>query len=157
MNRSGKHRVVKSVKGKHGTIQRSYWVSSGAQKPGHVKMLNSVSGETKAGRVGTVFGAAAGAVVGGTIGTVGGALLGIRTVHQNLGHEFRSRDKWIHHPNPMTDRNFIRQNAGKFAGIYAHDAVRTGGIIGTVGMAGGAAAGAMIGRGIGRAIGRRAR
>ena len=66
MNRSGKTRVVRSVRGKHGTIQRSYWVTSGAQKPGHVKMLKSVSGEVKGARAGTVFGAVAGAAVGGS-------------------------------------------------------------------------------------------
>lgn len=154
MNRSGKHRVVRSVKGKHGTIQRSYWVSSGAQKPGHAKMLKSVSGEAKGARVGTVFGAVAGAAVGGTVGAVTGAVFGAHTAHKGIMSEFRGHDRWS---NPMHNRSFVQSNAGKFAGMYGTVAARGAGAFGTVGMAGGAAAGAMIGRGIGRAIGRRAR
>ncbi len=157
MNRHGKTRVVKSVKGKHGTIRRSYWVSSGAQKPGHIKMLKSVSGEHKGARLGTVFGAAAGAVAGGAVGIVGGALIGAHSGHRALGNEFRRRDPWNYHANQMSDPNFVRQHGGKIAGIIGTVAAQHGVRYGAVGMAGGAATGAVVGRAVGRAIGRRMR
>lgn len=73
MARAGLRRVVKTVRGKHGTHRRAYYMKAEAPKPSRGRRI-----------AGAVAGAALGAIGGAIFGGAGGAGLGAAAAHRGV-------------------------------------------------------------------------
>lgn len=137
--KSGLRRVQKTVRGKRGTVRRSYWMrQEAAARP------------VTSGRRAVKVGAAVGAVFGGALGALAGAGAGAAVRHRQLTASIRQADPWSY-VGSGTPRahgmmaNLLRARPQMMAGHYGGGMARGGGAGAVVGAAGGAAIGAAAG------------
>lgn len=159
MARAGLKKVTKTVRGKKGTVRRTYYVKAQGPQPKVRTSMKSEGAPSSGGaRAGRIIGGVLGSVVGGGIGVVGGAAAGAAMNHQHIMGSIRSHDSWAGVGNSRHSEMYshlARNRPGMVAGAYAGGAAKGALVFGTGGAATGAAIGAMMGHVVGRATDRR--
>lgn len=146
MAKSGLRKVVKTVRGKHGTHRRAYYVRSASPQP-----KASLGRRAAGAALGATLGAVGGVLFGGTAGAGLGAVTATRGVRNDLTHGLQTHygTSQVHTlPAEVRARHaadYLKHNAGAVAGHVGSRAA-LGGVWGAgAGAAGGAAFGAALG------------
>lgn len=182
MAKSGLRKVMKSVRGKHGTVRRAYYMKSASAAPSG-KALRSAAPGGEASRtrraigtiVGGMVGAGIGAVFGAAGGAAGGAAFGHKaarahaasTFQQNswgrTGDDYRheaERDNSAYHNSVISSQrsahvdNYMRTHAPEVNARVARGAAGGAAIFGTGGAVTGGAFGAALGYAAAARLGR---
>ena len=153
MARAGLRKVYKTVRGKHGTHRRAYYMRSDNPKPSAGRRLAGAA-------LGATLGAVGGALFGGAAGAGLGATTAARGVHNDMRHGLQTHygtshidalPRSIHH---AYGQDYLKRNAGAVAGHVGSRAA-LGGVWGAgAGAAGGAAFGAALGYAAASRLGR---
>lgn len=168
MARSGLKKVTKSVRGKHGTVRRAYYVKAASPQ---------VHGASRGRKIaGVLIGGAIGAGVGAVFGAAGGAGVGAYSTHRAIRNSMASQmsgtsghvnggdwgpghrvDNWhrasaaSHDEVRSATQHYIKHNAASVAGTAARTTATGAAVFG----AGGAATGGAFGAALGYAIANR--
>lgn len=153
MAKAGLRRVIKTVRGKHGTHRRAYYMKAEAPKPSRGRRI-----------AGAVAGAALGAIGGAIFGGAGGAGLGAASAARGVKNDMR-HGLQMHYKTSNADQlprsthasyaqDYMRHNSAAVASHVAKATALGGGWGAGAGAAGGAAFGAALGYAAAARLGR---
>ena len=164
MAKSGLRKVMKSVRGKHGTVRRAYYMKSASAAPSG-KSLRSAAPGGEASRtrraIGTIVGGMVGAGVGALFGAGAGAAAGgihaKSTLHRSaMWHAGINTEHGNVHPSVAraVTANFIKNNPASASAHMTRGIAGSAAIFGTGGAVTGGAFGAALGYAAAARLGR---
>jgi len=165
MAKSGLRKVMKSVRGKHGTVRRAYYMKSGSAAPKRSRSLHSEAPGGEASRtrraIGTIVGGMVGAGVGALFGAGAGAAAGgihaKSTLHRSaMWHAGINTEHGNVHPSVAraVTANFIKNNPASASAHMTRGIAGSAAIFGTGGAVAGGAFGAALGYAAASRLGR---
>lgn len=164
MAKSGLRKVMKSVRGKHGTVRRAYYMKSGSAAPkGRSLRSAAPGGEASRTRraIGTIVGGMVGAGVGALFGAGAGAAAGgihaKSTLHRSaMWHAGINTEHGNVHPSVAraVTANFVKNNPASASAHMTRGIAGSAAIFGTGGAVAGGAFGAALGYAAASRLGR---
>lgn len=150
MARSGLKKVTKSVRGKHGTVRRAYYVKAASPQVHGASRGRKLAGVL----IGGAIGAGVGAVFGSAGGAAAGGIYGKRSLERSaMWHAGINSSAGNIHPSVRQSvvASYVRQNPSATGTHIAKNVAGSAAVFG----AGGAATGGAFGAALGYAIANR--